>query len=545
MKPWRLPVCLLLALLVPGVLGCSGSEDDEQARWLGLLAAGAVIHALQESEPELWLRFAHISDAHIGDEESPARTVRLDPLIPESWRPHEAYAAQVLDATLAVLNDHHARKPLDFVVHTGDAIELGQYNELRWFIDVFDGQWVVPDSGELDGVERAVAPELNPKLGFQAEGLDRAIPWYSVYGNHDGLCVGNFRIRDGDPDPARWISPLIPTVARIIGLHAFEDRPNALWPADDRSPAVILGREEPPMDPDTLQLRVGELRAGPIVPDSARQFAGRHGFIEEHFHTVTEPVGHGFTESNRREGHAYYSARPSGDAPIRLIVLDTVSSAPIPGFPFFYGVMTRDQFENFLKPEVKAARRAGEYVIIASHHPSIDFSIPHPGETVGTWEFRRFLASQPNVLAHICGHYHRNRVIMVKGRNPYPEIETASLIDYPQEGRIIEIYRYPRSGWFVVQSAMVSHMEAPTGLSAESFRRAAIDAQRSWMKASQESPSGGELPDAAAILAELDLPKELLSSLPEDPFAAAPAPQPVDVIKGAAADRDFRVELRR
>ncbi len=498
-----------------------------------------------EAEPELWLRFAHITDAHVTDEQSPARTVRFQPVIPLSWRPHEAYAPHVLDATLAVINQRHAEEPVDFLIHTGDAIELGQYNELRWFLDVFDGKWVHPDSGEPDGAERPVPPELNPKLGFQAIGLDQTIPWYAVYGNHDGLSVGEFHIETAAADPTLWIAPLFPIVARIIGLHAFEDEPNVLWPVDDRSPAVIRGSEEPPMDPDTLQIQVRKLEAGPIEPDPARRFLGRRGFIEEHFHTESEPIGHGFTDANREQGHAYYTVRPRKDVPVRLIVLDTVSSAPIPGFPFFYGVMPREQFEDFLKPEIEAAHEIGEFVIIMSHHPSIEFAIPHPGDTVGTVEFRRYLASQPNVLAHFCGHHHRHLVTRVRGRYPYPEIQTASLIDYPQEGRMIEVYRCPSTGRFVLEGAMFSHMEAPTGLSEESFQRSAIHAEQGWLKAAQQPAADALLPDTAAMLTELGLEKELADSLPEDPFALDDGPWPPDIILGDAEDRDFRVELSR
>ncbi len=510
---------------------------------LALLLAGCP--QPPDEEAELWLRFLHITDAHITDEESPARTARLDALIPLSWRPHEAYGAQILDATLSVVNARHAERPLDFLVHTGDAIELGQYNELRWFLDVFDGQWVVPDSGEPDGEERPVPPELNPKLGFQAQGLDRDIPWYALHGNHDGLSVGEFRIEMDDPDPVRWIAPAPRFVARLIGLHDFADRPNALWPADDRSPAVILGSEEPPMHPDTLQLLITELEAGPIVPDEDRRFLGRHGFVEEHFHTKGEPHGHGFTEANREQGHAYYSAHPREDVPLRLIVLDTTSPAPIPGFPFFYGVLPWEQFEDFLKPEVEAARAAGEHVLIMSHHPSSEFAVPHPGATVGTREFRRYLASQPHVLAHFCGHRHRHRVTTIRGRYPYPEIQTASLIDYPQEGRLIEIRRCPESGRFRIDGAMVSHMEDPTPLSAEGFRRAKIDAEQKWFKAGEQPSEQDALPDTAALLEQLGLPEGWANSLPGNPFALYSGPYPPDVIKGAIEDREFSIELRR
>ncbi|MFO7776265.1 MAG: metallophosphoesterase [Candidatus Hydrogenedentota bacterium] len=498
----------------------------------------------REEEAERWLRFAHITDAQICDEESPARAVRFDPLIDTAWRPQEAYAAHVLDATLSVVNAQHAERPLDFLVYTGDAMELGQYNELRWFLDVFDGKWVVADSGQRDGVERSLPPELNPKLGFQAKGLDQDIPWYAVYGNHDGLAVGNFHIETYAPSPRQWIAPLLRPAARIIGLHAFPDRPNYLWPVDDRSPAVIRGSEEPPLERETLQLQLGKLEAGPIAPDEDRRFVGRQGFVEEHFHTETTPHGHGFTEANRGQGHAYYTARPREDVPLRLIVLDTTSTAPLPGWPFYYGVMRREQFNSFLKPELKAAKEAGEYVLILSHHPSHDFRVPHLGPTVGTLEFRAFLASQPHVLAHLCGHSHRNRVEKVRGQ--YLEIETASLIDYPQEGRLIEIYHYPASGGFRIDGAMFSHMEDPTLLSAESFQRATIDAEQHRRKAVAEGEARHlAFPSPHDAARQQDWPNGAANQVLEDPFAALPGPHSPEQKHGRSEHREFSIEMRR
>lgn len=497
-----------------------------------------------EEEPERWLRFAHITDAHVCDEESPARAVRFEPLIEEAWRPQEAYTAQVLDATLSAVNARHAERPLDFLAYTGDATELGQYNELRWFLDVFDGKWVVPDSGEPDGGERPLPPELNPKLGFQAEGLDRDIPWYAVHGNHDGLAVGNFHIETYAPSPRQWTAPLLRPAARIIGLHGFPDRPNYLWPLDDRSPAFIRGGEELPLEPRTLQLQLGKLEAGPIAPDEDRRFLGRQGFVEEHFRTETAPHGHGFTEANREQGRAYYSARPREDVPLRLIVLDTTSTAPLLGWPFYYGVMRREQFNTFLKPELEAAREAGEYVLILSHHPSRDFRFPHFGPAVGTLEFRAFLASQPHVLAHLCGHSHRNRVEKVRGQ--YLEIETASLIDYPQEGRLIEIHHYPLSGGFRIDGAMVSHLEDPTLLSAESFQRATIDAEQHRRKTvKQDAASPLAFPNPHEAARQQGWPPGAAYQVPEAAFAALPGPHSPDQKHGRSEDREFSIELRR
>ena len=380
-----------------------------------LPAPGAVVG-------EHWLRFAQISDTQLSDEESPARSVRTDPLISASWRPQEAYGVATLDATLRAINVRHQSdninaRPIDFAVVTGDLCDSATFNELRWFIDTMDAATVRTDSGVVDGLARSADPADNPKLPYAAEGLAPDIPWYTVIGNHDILATGNFPIDTQSNSPVLYTAPLLRPIAAIMGLHDIDWGLNAFIPVSGKSPAVITGMG-PRVGEGDLQLDVAALRAGKIAPDNARRFLTRHDFIAEHFNSSSLPNGHGFTQANLDKDTAFYTFRPDNTVPVRFIALDSVPPKIPSGYPAFYGVMTRDQFDSQLKPAIAAAREAGELVILLSHHPSEDFDLPFPARKVGGSEFRRYLASQPNVIAHLCGHTHINQVKTVPGTYP-------------------------------------------------------------------------------------------------------------------------------
>jgi len=457
---------------------------------LALLAAVALLSGCPSLAPgtlpvpgsvagEHWLRFAQISDTQLVDEESPARSVRTDPLISASWRPQEAYGVATLDATLRAINARHQSdninaRPIDFAVVTGDLCDSGAYNELRWFIDTMDGATVNIDSGAIDGATRTSDFADNPKVPFDAVGLDPQIPWYTVIGNHDILATGNFPIDTRSNSPVLYTAPLLRPVAAIMGLHDIDWGLNAFVPVAGQSPAVILGIG-PRVGATDLQLDVGALRAGKIPPDTARRFLTRYDFMAEHFNSTTLPAGHGFTQANLDEDTAFYTFRPDPEVPVRFIALDTVPPTIPRGYPAFYGVMSRAQFDDQLKPAIAAARDAGEFVVLLSHHPSDDFDLPFPARKVGAGEFRRYLSAQPNVIAHLCGHTHINQVKSVPGTYPYFEIETGAVIDAPQEGRIFDLFYDAATETVALAAEHFSHRETPTRLAEESYRRAIID----------------------------------------------------------------------
>ncbi|MFH0982481.1 MAG: hypothetical protein V2A79_13225 [Planctomycetota bacterium] len=374
-------------------------------------------------------RLAHICDAHIIDEESPARLPFAKGFTPAAWRGYERYSAQLLDGIIRAINRYHEQKdPIHFVVHAGDAVDNRQSNELRWFLEVLDGTGVNPSSGPDDRApDRRGPAHLDAYIPFQARGLYRqdvhgdkpSIPWYALAGNHDTFALGTFPIV---PSLFGCLHTPLPLPNRI-GLFL----PTALDPAS--------GLAYSPISPAHPGLPLAPSFPTQITPNPERRYFTRQEFVAAHFETVTDPAGHGFEDAGSEK--TWYSVSPLPG--LRLVALD--SCRPALAFPagrYSEGSIDAEQMA-FLNRELGAAQDRGELVIVLTHHTSAVLKWSY-GSAVTAEEFRATLNKYPCVVAHLVGHRHRHRVWSHEG---YIEFETASTLDYPQEGRIIEIWKSP------------------------------------------------------------------------------------------------------
>lgn len=428
----------------------------------GTILPNESIEPIDQSRFELLIRFVHISDAQIVDEESPGRlaslTLASNLVGAAAWRPQEAYSTQLLDGMIRTINKLHViRYPIDFVIHTGDATDNAQQNELGWFITAFDGGTIDPRSGPDDrDPQRLPAPLRDPHHPFEAQGLYRhgvhgaaaTIPWYSILGNHDRYAVGVFPIVTDLF--GRRVSPIAP--APRLGLFL----PARLDPT-----ATIAWAPITPANPGPP----GEFNFPQLVqanPD--RRFITNREFIEAHWSSDTEPPGHGF--AGVESGRTWYSVSPSPG--VRLIGLN--SSAPLletPTLNYSEGAISANQI-SFLKSELAKAADYGELVIVATHHAP-DRLDPTVGTSISGAAFVRLLNGYPSVKLHLAGHTHEHLVI---DRGNYLEITTGAIIDAPQEGRVIEIWREPAGDLTEMRYWTFSHLERIEASDAE---------QSSWL----------------------------------------------------------------
>lgn len=433
------------------------------------------------------LAWAQLSDVHVVDAQSPMRlewadrfddtAAAGDPttgLTSSAYRPHEMLGAQVADAMVrainAVANGPVSGLPLAFAIQTGDNADNAQYNETRWNIDVLGGSKVVtPDSGDLtkwEGVadndfltydQHYWHPDTPPLLraadipkstyGFPTIPglLDAArrpfvsaglkMPWYSVFGNHDGGVQGNF--------PPATLGAAMTAVA--TGSLKLVSVPPGMSQAD-----LLSALRTNPLGLLTSLALTTAVRV--VSADANRRILSRAQIVNEHFTTTGTPVGHGYTAANQSAGTAYYTFVNGG---VQFIVLDTVN-------PNGYadGSLDQPQFDWLT---AQLASPQAPYVVIASHHTSETMGNPlilAGGDTsprVQGPAVVTLLQQHREVIAWINGHTHSNAIwARPGGARGFWEINTASHIDFPQQARLIEILDN-RDGTLSIFATVLDH----------------------------------------------------------------------------------------
>ena len=392
------------------------------------------------------LNFFAMTDVHITDEESPASAIFFGIFSNESsaYSPVMLLTPQVLDSAIQTINIQHQQKPFDFGISLGDSANSAQYNELRWYIDIIDGQLVNPDSGVKD--DPVPGPHNDYQDEFQAAGLNPSIKWYQVLGNHDHFFTGFL------PPNAYLQQTLIGT--DIINLGSvFTD------PAGLNSRGSYMGSING-STPNGTVIGVGVNSSFSSTPkiraaDSNRYNLTEAKWMSEFFNTTSSPNGHGFNQADAATGFACYTFEPRSDIPIRVIVLDDTQSNTDPvdtdSLGYGHGSLDKKRYD-WLVNELENGQRDKKLMIIAAHIP---IGVLAAGQMAG-WSSKAYvtesqliskLKSYPNLVLWISGHLHINQVTAFasddSSRPEYGfwEVQTSSLRDYPQNYRTFDIER--------------------------------------------------------------------------------------------------------
>jgi 3',5'-cyclic AMP phosphodiesterase CpdA len=374
---------------------------------------------------------AHITDAHVRDEESPARAPLLDRLggqLSSTFRPQEALSAQTLAAAVASVDRLHP----DAVLESGDLIDNAQSNELDLALQVLRGGRVDPDSGGRGyaGPQQASTPDpffYRPSVDaprhagllgraqrpFRSRGL--SAPWLPALGNHDLLVQGELA-----PNPA---------VERI----ATGDRLPVAVNQD-----VLREARGKPLTPATVEsaLRGGLIERTRRVPaDRRRRFVTAAGEIARLRGASAAPG----TGAGGRFDYVYDVGRR-----VRVVVLDLIDRGG-----GSRGVAAAGQ-PAWLARQLRGA--GGRYVVVMTHQP-----LP---KVPGGERLLRILDADPRVVAAVAGDTHHNRLDPRRaGGHGYWLIQTSSLADFPQQARAIELVRTTRG--VAIETWMLDTAQTP------------------------------------------------------------------------------------
>jgi 3',5'-cyclic AMP phosphodiesterase CpdA len=178
--------------------------------------------------------------------------------------------------------------------------------------------------------------------------------------------------------------------------------------------------------------------------------------------STSDPFWHGFDDQPAQSlvhSFGYYSFTPNDL--VHCIVLDTAIYGPEGTAPIdtlAAGVLDRTQYE-WMVNEIEA--NANRICIVFSHHSPLSSLYDRLSE-ISSERLMKTLCSYENVVAHVNGHSHVNRispVIFAGLPGGYWNINTSSVLDWPQEWRDITV-RDNGDGTGTITCEMIQHGNA-------------------------------------------------------------------------------------
>lgn len=471
------------------------------------------------SEPLALAAFGHITDPHVLDATNPGRLSFLWQYLdfedgyPTSgrFRPQDVLTVHVLDAAVRAFNalgkGPESGRPLDALVLSGDLTNSFCTSELDAVVSALDGGRATsnpvgryegiqdhgrsprdlfadvwhpdpgPDDADPDNWKTQFGyPTVAGLLDAASTPIDApgaAVPRYVGFGNHDETGrYGGSRI-----SPGEQFVDLVRTGSRLPLELPRGMKESDFW---EQAKGGQEGRER----------LLDDLAARTITASS-----GRDVFDKATFRTALMRSD-SLLGQPTAEDALYYSFDLSDT--VRGIMLNTASPDGSTR-----GVLDREQ-ASWLVEQLTAASSSyrdddGEtvtadvqdrLVVLFSHHPLRSFeddatTADDGGESLARSEIFSILSRFPNLVLWLNGHEHRHRVEAHPGPDGSGgiwEITTASLIDFPQQSRVIELVDNT-DGTLSILATLVDHSSAedvrhdgpqsPTSLAALSLELAA------------------------------------------------------------------------
>jgi hypothetical protein len=298
-------------------LECRQADDEFVART-------ELAHSFGGGAHTLLVRFAQISDVHILDDDgailnglSPIDPVH--PVVATAQRLQDEYTDEVLNSMIGSINDCASPHPVEFMISTGDNVDLGTINEVRRFIDTIDGACDQPSA-----FATKCAASFPPGTPLQV--TDAACARFTGRGTRDTQTI--------DPDPndptyqltyTRTLRQLLDTESAVLSGRDESGTTNparqtatvaaglpaslccvpgsegcALNGLDPSIPWYVAFGNHDGTARGTITYEPGFQELSLVTGRHFMQL--QHEFIDEFFDTSTQPVGHGFelADSARR-----------------------------------------------------------------------------------------------------------------------------------------------------------------------------------------------------------------------------------------------------